>query len=511
MNYHKLTVREIVELIKKKKASAIEITNDFLAVIKKKDPEIKAFITVCENSALKRAKDIDAKIRKGEKVGKLAGVPYALKDNFLTKGIQTTSGSRILENYIPQYSAEMYERLQNEDAVLLGKTNMDTFAFGVSTENSGYFVTKNPHDLTRVPGGSSGGSAAAVASNMCAFALGSDTGGSIRQPSAFCGVVGLKPTYGRNSRYGMTAMASSFDCPGPITKTVEDSAIIEEILAGPDEKDSTTSPISVPDYYKILTGRNLKEGNNAATGSSVILSSSKEDTGRAGEKWAIAQKSKEKLRIGLPKEYFIEGMQTEVEDAVKKTAAKFEEMGAEIKKISLLHTDYALAVYYILVPSEISSNMARYDGIRFGPTIAGADNINEFYMKVRGKFMEPELKRRIMIGSYALSAGYYDAYFMRAAKVRTLIKQDFENAFQDVDAIIAPTTPTTAFRIGEKSDDPLQMYLADIFTVSANVAGIPSLNIPIGKDKEGLPIGLQIMGNYFEEGKIFQIASLISS
>ena len=485
MDYHKLTVKEIRDLIKAKKITAVEVTQDFLKIIKEKDPEIKAYITVCEDFALEQAKAVDEKIAKGETIGSLAGVPYALKDNYLTKGIETTSGSQVLKGYIPQYSAEMYERLKAADAVLLGKTNLDTFAFGASTENSGYFTTHNPHDLERVPGGSSGGSVAAVAANMCAFALGSDTGGSIRQPSSFCGTIGLKVTYGRNSRYGMTAMASSFDTPGPITKTVEDAAIILQVMAGLDEKDSTTSPTPVPDYSAVVGNADV----------SVEASAESDPHSLQG------------IKLGLPKEYFIEGMQPEVEQVVKAAAKKYEEMGAEIVEISLPHTDYGLAVYYILVPCEISANMARYDGIRFGQSEEGAENIIDYYVKTRGKYMEPELKRRIMIGSYALSAGYFDAYYLKASKVRTLIKEDFQKAFEQVDAIIAPTAPTTAFKIGEKAGDPLQMYLSDVFTVNANVAGIPSINIPVGKDENGLPIGMQIMGNYFEEGKIMKIAN----
>jgi aspartyl-tRNA(Asn)/glutamyl-tRNA(Gln) amidotransferase subunit A len=478
MEYHKLTVKEIRDLIKEKKATAVEVVNDFLKVIKEKDPEIKAYLKVCEEEALKQAQEVDDKIAKGEDAGELAGVPFALKDNYLTKGIETTSASQVLKGYIPQYSAEMYERLRNAGAILLGKTNLDTFAFGASTENSGYFTTHNPHDLERVPGGSSGGSAAAVAADMCAFALGSDTGGSIRQPASLCGIVGLKPTYGRCSRYGMTAMASSFDCPGPLTETVEDAAIVLKVMAGIDGKDSTTSPTPVDDYEKVV-------GN--AHGNSL-----------------------QGLRIGVPKEYFIDGMEKSTEEAVKNAIKKYEEMGAEIVEISLPHTEYGLAVYYILVPCEVSANMARYDGIRFGQiTEQNTENIVEYYMKTRGEFMEPELKRRIMIGSYALSSGYYDAYYKKASEVRTLIREEFEEAFKKVDVIMTPTSPTTAFKIGEKANDPLQMYLADVFTVCVNVAGIPSINIPVGKDEKGLPIGMQVMGNYWEEEKIMKIASLV--
>lgn len=475
MDYHKLPATKIVELVKTGKATAVDIAKDFLTVMKAKDPKIKAMLRICEKEALEQAHAVDDKIASGEDAGLLAGVPYVLKDNYLTEGIETTSASRILKGYIPQYSAEMYTRLKSAGAVLLGKANLDTFAFGASTENSGYFTTHNPHDLERVPGGSSGGSAAAVAANMCAFALGSDTGGSIRQPSAFCGTVGLKATYGRNSRYGMTAMASSFDTPGPIANTVEDIALVLQVMAGVDEKDSTTSPTPVPDYLE-----KLEEGINVKG-----------------------------LKIGLPKEYFIEGMQSEVEEAVRAAAKRYEEMGAELVEISLPYTEYGLAVYYVLIPCEVSTNMARYDGIRFGPSVEEAEDINDYYMKTRGKYMEPELKRRIMIGSYALSAGYYDAYYLKAAKVRTLIREDFRKAFEKVDVILAPTTPTTAFKIGEKANDPVQMYLSDIFTVCSNVAGIPSVNIPVGKDEKGLPIGAQIIGNYFEEGKILKVAKLL--
>ena len=486
MNYHKLTTKELRDLIREKKTTAVDVVKDYLKIIKEKDPEIKAYLTVCEDVALEQAKAVDEKIANGEEIGELAGVPYALKDNYLTEGVETTSGSQLLKGYMPQYSAEMYERLKSADAILIGKTNLDTFAFGASTENSGYFTTHNPHDLTRVPGGSSGGSAAAVASDMCAFALGSDTGGSIRQPASLCGVIGLKETYGRNSRYGMTSMASSFDTPGVLAKTVEDAAIVAKILGGIDEKDSTTSPTPVDDYEKEV--------------SDVILSQSKGDNYAKG------------LKVGVPSEYFIDGMEPKVAEVVRAAIKKYEEMGAEIVEISLPHTEYGIAVYYVLIPCEVSANMARYDGIRFGPaTEEKTENITEYYMKTRGEFMEPELIRRIMIGSYALSAGYYDAYYKKASEVRTLIRQDFEKAFEDVDVIMTPTSPTTAFKIGEKADDPLQMYLADVFTVCVNVAGIPSINIPVGKDEKGLPIGMQIMGNYWEEKKIMKVASLFKS
>ncbi len=486
MEYHKLSAREIRDLIREKKATALEVVEDFLKVIKEKNPEIKAYLTVCEDVAREQAKAVDKKIANGEEIGELAGVPYALKDNYLTVGVETTSASKLLKGYMPQYNAEMYERLKKADAVLLGKTNLDTFAFGASTENSGYFTTHNPHDLTRVPGGSSGGSAAAVAADMCAFALGSDTGGSIRQPASLCGIVGLKVTYGRNSRYGMTAMASSFDTPGVLAKTVEDAAIVTKVMAGIDEKDSTTSPTPVPDYEAALCHPALDAGSPELPAKG--------------------------LRVGVPSEYFIDGMEPKVAEVVRAAIKKYEDMGAEIVEISLPHTEYGIAVYYVLIPCEVSANMARYDGIRFGPaTDDKCENIVEYYMKTRGEFMEPELVRRIMIGSYALSAGYYDAYYKKASEVRTLIRQDFEKAFEKVDVIMTPTSPTTAFKIGEKADDPLQMYLADVFTVCVNVAGIPSINIAVGKDEKDLPIGMQIMGNYWEEEKIMKVASLFKS
>ena len=484
MEYNKLTVKEIRDLIRKRKVTAREVVEDYLKTIKEKDPKIKAYITVCEDFAIEQANKVDQKIANNEEIGELAGVPYALKDNYLTKGIETTSGSQVLKGYIPQYSAEMYERLQKADAILLGKTNLDTFAFGASTENSGFFTTHNPHDLTRVPGGSSGGSAAAVAGDMCAFALGSDTGGSVRQPASLCGITGLKVTYGRNSRYGMTAMASSFDVPGILSKNVQDAAIVAKVLAGKDEKDSTTSPTPVPVYENSLYSDSEKD--------------------------EIIKNKSLKLKIGVPSEYFIDGMENSVKESVKNKIEEYKSIGAEIVEISLPHTQYGIAVYYVLVPCEISANMARYDGIRFGQaTEEETENILDYYLKTRGEFMEPELKRRILIGSYALSAGYYDAYYLKASKVRTLIKKDFEKAFNEVDVIMAPTSPTTAFKIGEKSDDPLQMYLADVFTVCVNVAGIPSINVPVGKDSNNLPIGMQIMGNYWEEDKIMKIASLI--
>jgi aspartyl-tRNA(Asn)/glutamyl-tRNA(Gln) amidotransferase subunit A len=394
-----------------------------------------------------------------------------VKDIFLTRGIQTTAASQMLAGYIPQYSSTVYQKLIDEDAICIGKTNTDPFAFGGSTENSGFFTSKNPWDQTRIPGGSSGGSAAAMAAGLCTFALGTDTGGSIRLPASLCGICGLKPTYGLNSRYGITAMASSFDCPGVFANSSQDLAILTKITAGIDSHDATSSPNPIPDYSSLLSNTNLKG-----------------------------------LKIGLPKEYFTDAINSEVRDSVMAAAKEFEKQGAVLKEVSLPSTGLGIAVYYILVPSEISANMARYEGIRFGQSVTDAPDIISYYMKTRGKYLEAELKRRIMIGTYALSSGYYDAYYTKAAKVRTLIKKEFTDVLSDVDVILAPVSSTTAWKIGEKANDPLQMYLVDAYTVCINVAGVPSVAIPCGFDSQKLPIGLQIIGNFFEESKILSIA-----
>lgn len=471
MDLKNLTITQIQKLLFSKKITAVEIVNFYLQRIKNIDPQIKAFITVTEKEALKQAETIDEKIKKGESVGKLAGAVMAVKDIFLTKDIQTTASSQVLKSYIPQYSSTVYQKLINEDAIIIGKTNTDPFAFGGSTENSGFFTTKNPWNLSKVPGGSSGGSAAAVAADLCQFALGTDTGGSIRQPASLCGISGLKPTYGLNSRFGITAMASSFDCPGVFAKNIADLALVTQITAGVDPNDATTIDNPVPDYSKLLKDINLKG-----------------------------------LKIGLPKEYFSDPINSEVKDKVMAAAKEFEKQGAILVNISLPSTNLGIAVYYVLVPSEISANMARYDGIRFGQSTDNNPDITSYYMNTRGKYMEAEVKRRVIIGTYALSSGYYDAYYTKASKVRTLIKNEFVDALKNVDIILAPVSPTTAWDIGAKSNDPLQMYLVDAFTVCTNVAGIPSVALPCGFDSQNLPIGFQLIGNFFEESKILSVA-----
>ncbi|MFA5827818.1 MAG: Asp-tRNA(Asn)/Glu-tRNA(Gln) amidotransferase subunit GatA [Candidatus Shapirobacteria bacterium] len=465
-----LTIPEIKKLLTEKQVTAGEIVSTYLQRIKTFNPKINAFITVTEKEATDQAKIIDEKISKNQSVGKLAGAVMAVKDIYLTKGVETTAGSKILKGYIPQYSSTIYQKLINEDAILIGKTNTDCFAFGGSTENSGYFTTKNPWNLSLVPGGSSGGSSAAQAASLCTFALGTDTGGSIRQPASLCGVTGIKPTYGRNSRYGITSMAASFDCPGAFGKNVEDVAAVTRITAGLDSYDATTSPDPVPDYVNKLSNFSLKG-----------------------------------LRIGLPREYFSESLDPEVKENVLGAAKTFESNGAKIIDISLPSTSLGLAVYYVLIPSEISSNMARYDGIRFGQSKKDTTDLLSHYMETRGEFMEPELKRRILIGTYALSAGYFDAYYTKASKVRTLIKNEFIDNFSKVDVILAPVSPTTAWPIGQKVNHPLQMYLADVYTCCINVAGVPALALPCGFDSQNLPIGFQLIGNYFEESKLFSI------
>ena len=470
MDIKNLTIQQIQELLFSHQISVVEIVNFYLDRIKKLDPQIKAFITVTEKEALKQAEILDAKIKKGDKVGKLAGAVMAVKDIFLTKGIQTTASSQVLKGFIPQYSSTIYQKLADEDAIIIGKTNTDPFAFGGSTENSGFFTTKNPWNLSKVPGGSSGGSAAAVAANFCQFALATDTGGSIRLPSSLCGISGLKPTYGLNSRYGITAMASSFDCPGVIAKNTQDLALVTQITAGVDIHDATTIDNPVPDYSELLKNVDLNG-----------------------------------LKIGLPKEYFTDPINSEVKEKVLEAAKVFESKGAKLVEISLPSTNLGIAVYYILVPSEISANMARYDGIRFGQNTTDNPDINSYYMNTRGKYMEAEVKRRILIGTYALSSGYYDAYYTKASKVRTLIKNEFTEALKNVDIILAPVSPTTAWDVGSKANDPLQMYLVDAFTVCTNVAGVPSIALPCGFDNQKLPVGFQLIGNFFEEAKILSI------
>jgi len=467
-----LTITKVRESLLKKKFSSLELTRAYLDKIRKDDKEISAFLTITEELAVEQAKRVDDLISKGAKLPILAGVPIAVKDNILVKGVRATCASKILENYTALYDATCIRKIKDLGAVILGKTNLDEFAMGASTEYSGFFPTKNPYDKERVPGGSSGGSAAAVAGDLCLASLGSDTGGSIRQPACFCGVVGLKPTYGAVSRYGLVAFASSLDQIGPITKTAEDARIIFESICGKDEKDPTSVESKIQNTkFKI-----------------------------------------QNLRIGVPKEYFIKGMDKGVEEAVKKAIGEIEERGAKVIEISLPHTEYVIPTYYLIAVSEASANLARYDGIKYGYSkvksqISKAKSLLEVYLKTRAEGFGDEVKRRIMLGTYALSAGYYDAYYLKAEKVRTLIKQDFERAFKKVDLVFTPVSPTPAFKFGQRTKDPLSMYLADIFTSSVNLAGLPAVSVPIA-NKNNLPVGLQIIGKPLEENKILEIAKI---
>ncbi|MBI3805659.1 MAG: Asp-tRNA(Asn)/Glu-tRNA(Gln) amidotransferase subunit GatA [Nitrospirae bacterium] len=470
MSWIHLTAHELNEALKKKSVSAKELVNAFFARIDSVEKEVHAYNTLLQKEALAQADRIDQAIARGEAVGPLAGVPIALKDNLCADGIRTTCSSKMLQNYTATYDATVVGRLRRAGAIFLGKTNMDEFAMGSSTENSAFEKTRNPWDLSRIPGGSSGGSAAAVAASEAVAALGSDTGGSIRQPAACCGVVGLKPTYGRVSRYGLVAFASSLDQIGPLTRDVTDAALLMNAIGGHDPSDSTSADLPMPDLTGALTG---------------------EIRG---------------MRLGVPKEYFIEGMDPAVASTIAQAIETLKQLGAEIKEISLPHTEYAVATYYILATAEASSNLARFDGVRYGYRTPQAHDLLEMYMKSRQEGFGPEVKRRIMLGTYALSSGYYDAYYKKAQQVRTLIKRDFDNAFESVDAIVTPTAPTPAFRIGEKTADPLQMYLSDIFTISVNLAGIPAISIPCGFSQEGLPIGLQILGRAFDEAGVLRIA-----
>jgi aspartyl-tRNA(Asn)/glutamyl-tRNA(Gln) amidotransferase subunit A len=457
----RLSISQLTALLQKREVSAREITASVYKQIDSVEERIKAYVTLTREEAFKAAEEADRTIS-SENRKSLTGIPLAVKDNMCTKGILTTCSSKILHNFVPPYDSTVTARLKEHGFVLTGKTNLDEFAMGSSTENSGFHTTRNPWDTARIPGGSSGGSAAAVAADECAAALGSDTGGSIRQPASFCGVVGLKPTYGRVSRYGLVAFASSLDQIGPITKGVADAALLLNILAGRDPKDSTSAPVEVPDFTSVI-GKDIKG-----------------------------------LKLGVPKEYFIEGMDPEVERSVKEAVKHFESLGAVPVEVTLPHTGYAVAAYYILATSEASSNLARYDGVKYGFRAGGGD-LMDTYMETRAKGFGAEVKRRILLGTYALSSGYYDAYYRKAQQVRTLIKNDFENAFRDVDLIVTPTSPTAAFKMGEKADDPLQMYLADIFTISVNLAGVPGISIPCGFTSDGLPIGLQLIGKHFDE------------
>jgi aspartyl-tRNA(Asn)/glutamyl-tRNA(Gln) amidotransferase subunit A len=470
MEFYSLTIHQLHDMLKNGETTSRAVTESVLDRIASVDGKVKAYLTVTADEARAQAERADAD-RKGRKdIASVHGIPLAVKDNMCTEGVRTTCASRILEKFVPPYDATVVGRLKAAGFVMPGKVNMDEFAMGSSTENSGFFITRNPWDLERIPGGSSGGSAAAVAAGECIAALGSDTGGSIRQPAACCGVVGLKPTYGRVSRYGLVAFASSLDQIGPITKDVTDAAILMNLIAGHDRRDSTSANIPVPDYTKSLV-KDLKG-----------------------------------MKVGIPKEYFIEGMDPEVERAVRDAIRVLEGQGAKTVDVSLPHTGYAVATYYILATSEASSNLARYDGVKYGFRAEGAKDLMEMYLWSRSRGFGAEVKRRIMLGTYALSAGYYDAYYKKGQQVRTLIKRDFDEAFKNVDVIVTPTAPTPAFKIGEKSGDPLQMYLSDIFTISVNLAGIPGIAIPCGFTKHNLPIGLQLLGKHFDEEAVFRAA-----
>lgn len=468
MRLYDLTIHEAADLLRKKKVSSVELTKAVLGRIKKVDGEIFAYLTKTPRLALAQAKVIDKKIAAAQNIGPLAGIPVSIKDNIVTRGIKTTCASRILENYIPPFDAAVVERLKNTGAVIVGKTNLDEFGHGSSTEHSAFGPTHNPWDKTRVPGGSSGGSAAAVAAGECLFALGTDTGGSIRQPAGFCAVSGLRPTYGRVSRYGLIAMTSSMDVIGPMTKDVKDLALVLEVLAGKDELDSTTVERSVPNYSYFL----------------------KEDI--------------KGLKVGVPKEFFIEGMDWQVERSIKEAIEKLASLGASVKEITLPHTKYSVACYYIITSSEISSNLSRFDGIKYGKSSQAFD-LFKVYTKTRGEGFGQEVKRRIMLGTYTLSAGYYEAYYLKAQKVRTVIKNEVLRALEEVDVIVAPTSPNLPFKLGSRIDVPLKMYLEDIFMGTASLAGLPAISIPCGF-AEGLSVGLQIMGKPFDEGTVLKVA-----
>jgi aspartyl-tRNA(Asn)/glutamyl-tRNA(Gln) amidotransferase subunit A len=468
-----LTVASTRTAVEQRQVTATSLAEGFFAKIEAEDKQIHAYLTVSKERALAQASRIDAMADKGEALPPLAGVPIAIKDVMVTRGVRTTAGSKILENFIPPYDCTAVSRLEAAGAVVIGKMNCDEFAMGSSNENSAYGPVRNPRDLSRVPGGSSGGSAACVAAGTAVAALGSDTGGSIRQPAAFCGVVGLMPTYGRVSRYGLIAFASSLDHIGPLTKSVSDAALILQQIAGRDPMDSTSAEVPVPDYS------------------------------------ADIEQPVKGLRIGVPSEYFAEGLDPEVRSAVEGAIQKLAAAGCEVVPISLPHTKYAIPTYYVVATAEASSNLARYDGVRYGYRSPESATLSTMYRRTRDEGFGPEVKRRIMLGTYALSAGYYDAYYIKAQRVRTLLTRDFEEAFQKVDAIITPTTPTPAFKLGEKSDDPLAMYLADIYTVTADLAGIPGISVPCGTSKDGLPIGLQILAKHFDEPTIFRLAHAV--
>ena len=470
MNITELTVHELQDKLKNNELTITEITKAYADRINEKEKDVQAFVTTLTDEALKQAEEIQTKVENGEITGEFAGIPIGIKDNMCTKGVKTTCSSRMLENFIAPYDATVVENLNKENIINLGKLNMDEFAMGGSTEYSYFKKTRNPWDLNKVPGGSSGGSAAAVAANLVPWALGSDTGGSIRQPSSFCGVVGLKPTYGLVSRYGLVAFASSLDQIGPITKDVYDSAMLLNLIAGHDERDTTSSNIEKKDYTKCL--KNDVKG----------------------------------LKIGVPKEFFGEGINEEVKKSLETAIEKYKEMGAVVEECSLDIAKYSLATYYIIACAEASSNLGRFDGIRYGYRAKEFKDLRDLYKKSRSQGFGPEVKRRIILGTYVLSSGYYDAYYKKAQQVRTLVMNEFNKAFEKYDVILTPTSPTVAFDIGSKSDNPLEMYLADICTVSVNIAGLPGISVPCGVDSQGMPIGMQLIGNKFQEETILNAA-----
>ena len=470
MEIFELTVHELMDKLDKKELTSEEITKSYLSRIEKKEKDVQAFVTVTDKEALEKAKAIDEKIKKEGKRDKLAGIPIGLKDNMCTKGVKTTCSSKMLENFVSPYDGTVVKKVKDEGIISLGKLNMDEFAMGGSTEYSYFHPTHNPWNLNKVPGGSSGGSAAAVAADLVPWALGSDTGGSIRQPSSLCGVVGLKPTYGLVSRYGLVAFASSLDQIGPITKDVEDNAILLNVITGHDPKDSTSMNMDKKDYTKSLV------------------------------------KDVKGLKIGMPKEFLGEGINSEVKNAILETAKKYEKLGATVEECSLDIGNEALAVYYIIACAEASSNLGRFDGIRYGYRAEKFDNLREIYINSRTEGFGAEVKRRIMLGTYVLSSGYYDAYYKKAQKVRTVIRNEYQKLFEKYDIILTPTSPTVAFNIGEKSNNPLEMYLADICTVPVNIAGLPGMSLPVSVDKEGMPIGVQLIAKHFDEETIYRAA-----
>ena len=470
MNLNTLTIDTARAAVAEGTATATALASSFFDAIQKQDGEIGAFLTLSKERALTKAAEIDSLVKDGNPLPPLAGVPVAIKDVMVTRGVRTTAGSRILDNFVPPYDSTAVARLEQAGAVLLGKLNCDEFAMGSSNENSAYHPVRNPRDTSRVPGGSSGGAASAVAAGMAVATLGSDTGGSIRQPASFCGVVGMMPTYGRVSRYGLIAFASSLDHIGPLTHSVKDAALVLRTIAGRDPMDSTSADVPVPDYVAEL------------------------------------EKPIKGLRVGVAKEYFGDGLNPEVRGAVEAAIDRLRDLGCEIVKVSLPHTEYAIPTYYIVATAEASANLARFDGVRYGYRSKKTRSLSEMYQRTRDEAFGTEVKRRIMLGTYALSAGYYDAYYLKAQKVRALLTRDFDEAFKKVDVIATPTSPTAAFRLGEKVNDPLAMYLADIYTVTADLAGIPGISVPCGQTKENLPIGLQILGKHFDEETVLRVA-----